>query len=95
MTAPVPGPWFSPEHPPVNRRWNVWCVAALASLIFGIFAFWPLLLVAVVLGFVGVAQVRRTRERGLWMAVVSIVTVPVFLLLVTVVLGYLGHRYVM
>lgn len=84
MTVAGPGPFYSPEHRPAQTGWNLLCVLSLVLTLTGFAIGWPVCLAGLVLAVIGLAQVRRSRERGAGLAMTSVVlnVLPLLLLLV-------------
>lgn len=77
MTTPAPTP--APAQPASTEKWNVLSIVAFVLSIIGFN------IIAVVLGFIGLNQVKKTGERGRGFAIAAIiigfVSIAIFVIL--------------
>ncbi|MFD4421732.1 DUF4190 domain-containing protein [Agromyces sp. NPDC058484] len=68
MTTPAASPTPAPAQPPAStEKWNVLSIVAFVLSLVGFNV------IAIVLGFIGLSQVKKTGERGRGLAIAAII----------------------
>ncbi len=79
MTVPAPAPAPAPAQSTPSEKWNVLSIVGFVLSVIGINV------VAIVLGFVGLNQVKKTGERGRGLALAAVIVGFVWLVLTIVI----------